>query len=156
HAHRGHVDRAARCLDAADRGLAGSKTTEANTAAAARALLVRAATDAPTPAAMRRAAERALRQLSSDDTWWPYRLLLQGCPSLLLHETDRADDLFRRAVHCAERVGATETKALALAQRAVLADARGEHSAADAHLNRIRASDDHLTGFASYALALAA
>ena len=92
----------------------------------------------------------------ADDPWRPYGLLLKGLASLLLDETERADELFGCAAHAAEWLGSTETRALALAERALLADARADHAKADAYLDRIYATDDPLDGFASYALTLAA
>ena len=156
YAHRGHSESAARCLDAADRGLANSGPADDGSAAAARTSLVHAATDSPTPQTMQSAVEKALRQLTPDDPWWPYGLLLGGVASLLVEELERADELFGRAARAAARLGSTETQALAIAERALLAEARGEPATADAHLRRIPAVGDHLDGFASYALALAA
>jgi LuxR family transcriptional regulator, maltose regulon positive regulatory protein len=156
YAHRGQSERAARCLDAADRGLAGSGPADAASASGARTSLVRAATDSPSPRSMLGVVEKALRQLTPDDPWWPYGLLLQGVASLLLDEAERADDLFGRAAHAAARLGSTETLALALAERALLAERLGEPATADVHLRRIPSAGDRLEGFASYALGLAA
>lgn len=156
HAHRGHGDQTARCLDAADRGLADPRRADDEPAVRAHTALVHAATDAVSPAAMSNAVEAALRHLAADDPWRPYALLLGGVASMLLGDPEGADDSFGRAAHAAERLGSTETRALALTERALLADARSDHARTDAYLSQILAADGRLDGFASHALTLAA
>jgi LuxR family maltose regulon positive regulatory protein len=155
HAHHGRAREAARCLGAADRGLAAATRSRAQTAISSRARLVHAATAAKRPRQMLSGAEAALRELPTADHWRPYGLFLQGVANVLLGDEQRADVDLRRAVDAAERVGATETLALALTERALLADARGDHVAAEACLTAARSAGDRLERLPSYALTLA-
>jgi LuxR family maltose regulon positive regulatory protein len=95
-------------------------------------------------------AERALDELPRDDRWYPYGLLLQGTAAGLAGEIDRAGAILSHAARAAERTGATETRVLALAERALLADERGSLAAA-----REAAAAGGLEAYPSFGLTLA-
>jgi LuxR family maltose regulon positive regulatory protein len=124
HLHHGRLADAEACLAAAGRRGGAHK------------LLVQAAMCASGPEDMLADTEKALEQLSADDRWRPYGLLLQATAYALLGELERGDAILSRAVHAAGRLDANETLMLALAQRSLLASGRGEHAEADAHLLR--------------------
>jgi LuxR family transcriptional regulator, maltose regulon positive regulatory protein len=156
HAHNGRAADAARCLDAAVRGLEQATPADETEPIRAKITLMRAATAAETPDAMRAAATSALGGIRADDPWRPYGLLLQGVADVLLGNDQSADDLLEQAARVAGRLGTVEVQTLALAERALLAEAGGEHAAADALLEQISAGAMPLEGFASHALTLAA
>ena len=125
HAQRGQASEADRCLAAAidgaeDRGLAAAGALSAHVD------LVRAAMCAEGVETMLAVAESALGSLTADDCWRAYGLLLQGSAYALLGEFERADAILGRAVHASRRLGSTETCALALTERALVAAADGE------------------------------
>jgi LuxR family transcriptional regulator, maltose regulon positive regulatory protein len=157
HAHHGHARETARCLDAADRGLAADTSGPSGELGAlrSRARLVHAATGTKRPRAMANAAGAALEQLPGDDPWRPYGLLLSGVAHLLLGDDESADRNLAEAAETAERLGAAETRTLALTERGLLADARDDHAAADALLDGARAAGGG-PAHPSYALTLAA
>jgi LuxR family transcriptional regulator, maltose regulon positive regulatory protein len=162
HAHHGRAPEATRCLDAADRPFARTKSrrrrrpTVEESTLRARIGLVHVATEAKRPAAMLAGAESALEQLPASDPWRPYGLLLQGVANALLGEGTRADAILARATEAAERLRATETWMLALAERALLAEARGDYAGAEAFLAAARTASDDPDTFPSQALMLAA
>jgi LuxR family maltose regulon positive regulatory protein len=157
HAHHGHARATARCLDAADRGIVAGTARPSGEGAAlrSRARLVHAATGTRRPQAMADAAGEALEQLPTDDCWRPYGLLLSGVAHLLLGDEEHADRILAEAAETAGWLDATETRTLALTERALLAGARGDHAAADAFLDGARASGDG-PAHPSFALTLAA
>ena len=156
HAHRGRALQAAHCLAAADRALSARPHIPDPEPITARIALVHAATGAAKPAGMLAATEAALEHLPADDPWRPWALLLQGVARMLLEDTGAADHAFDLAAHSAEQLDATETWTIALTERALLADARGDHAAADTLLARIGESGERVERFGSYALSLAA
>ena len=156
HAHHGRGPDAARCLRAASRGLARlpSNTTD-RTTIQARATLVQAAVAATRPRTMLADAQAALEQLAPTDRWRAYGLLLEGVAYTLLGEETRADGVLDQAAEAAERLGANETLSLALAERSLLADARGDYTGAEAFLAGVQRFDNRLERLPSYALTLA-
>jgi LuxR family maltose regulon positive regulatory protein len=103
------------------------------------------------------AAEGILDELPQDDRWRAFALFLQGTARALLGEAERGDAILSRSVHAAERIGSSETRALALAERSILAGVRGEREEADALLCRALETIDGngLHGYPSSALTLA-
>ncbi len=75
--------------------------------------------------------ESALAVLPTDDRWRPYGLLLQGSAYALLGDAERGDAILSRSARAAERLGSTETRAVSLTERSLLANARGERDEAD-------------------------
>jgi LuxR family maltose regulon positive regulatory protein len=160
HAHHGRAPEATRCLDAAERPFARAKqkgrpSVEESTLRA-RISLVHVATEAKRPSAMLAEAESALEKLPESDPWRPYGLLLQGVANALLGHRARADAILVRATEAADRLRATETWMLALAERALLAEERGVHADAEALLDTAGSADEDLGAFPSHALMLAA
>jgi LuxR family transcriptional regulator, maltose regulon positive regulatory protein len=133
HLHRGRLPEAQRCAAAASRSLSSAPR---KAVVAARLALVRAAMCADGVDEMLADAERGLERIPADDHWRPYGLLLQGTACRLADESERADAILGRAVHAAERLGAHESLALALVERAACATERGDHDAAAAQLAR--------------------
>jgi LuxR family transcriptional regulator, maltose regulon positive regulatory protein len=158
HAQHGQSAEAARFLDAAVRGARISARARRNPRVAARADLVRAAICSDGVESMLVDAEHALDHLPADDGWRPYGLLLQGTAHALLGENERADPILSRAVHAAQRLGATETRSLALTQRALLAAEEGDRVRAGQLLDGAVEAVRHgrLENYATSALTLAA
>jgi LuxR family maltose regulon positive regulatory protein len=126
HAQRGEAAEAERCLAAAVDGASGAGPAPPGAQVPAHIELVRAAMCAEGVEAMLAAAESALSRLEPDDCWRAYGLLLQGTGYALLGERERADAILGRAVNAARRLGSTETHALALTERALVAAEDGE------------------------------
>jgi LuxR family transcriptional regulator, maltose regulon positive regulatory protein len=158
HAQRGEADKARRCLEAATRGVRARAPGRPDPAISARIELVRAAMCRDGVESMLADAEHALDRLEADDCWRPYGLLLQGIAYALLDEAERADLILARAVNASKRLGSTETEALGLTQRALLAMDGGDRVCAaqllDAAREAIRSSG--LESYPTSALALAA
>jgi LuxR family maltose regulon positive regulatory protein len=157
HGQRGHVSEAERFLAAAIEG-AAARGSAPGAPLSAHIDLVRAATCADGVEAMLSAAESALGHVPADDCWRAYGLLLQGSAYALLGERERADAILGRAVHAARRFGSTETSALALTERALVAAAEGERVRAGQLLDLAR-DEIALGGLEAYptsALTLAA
>lgn len=156
HAHHGREREAARCLGAAHRGLARvTPNTSDRTTIQARATLVRAAVAARRPRTMLIGAQSALEKLPPTDRWRAYGLLIEGVAYSLLGEETTADSVLEQAAEAAKRVGANETLALALTERSLLADARGDQAGAEAFLAGAQRLDDKLERLPSYGLTLA-
>jgi LuxR family maltose regulon positive regulatory protein len=77
------------------------------------------------------AARTVVDTLAADDPWRPYALLLHGCSHALLGEEELGDAVLAHAVSAAERLGSSETRVVALTQRARIAAAAGDHRSAD-------------------------
>jgi LuxR family transcriptional regulator, maltose regulon positive regulatory protein len=88
---------------------------------------------------MRADAELALRGLGASSAWRPTALLLHGVAQLLLDEDDRADESLADAAEEAESSGATDILVVALAERSLLAMARGDDAEGEALAARARA-----------------
>lgn len=129
HAHHGRLDDAERCLAAAEKGSGGARGTRVR----ARAALVRAALAEGGAEAMLENAGLGLAALTREDPWHAYGLLLRGTAKALLGRNGSAEAVLARAAHAAQRLNATETQILALAQRALLANERGAHATADTY-----------------------
>jgi LuxR family maltose regulon positive regulatory protein len=81
--------------------------------------------------AMRADAAAALCELPPESAWRPTALLLEGAADALLGNADRADRTLATAVEEGASSAAAETCVAALAERALIASARGDHSAVD-------------------------
>ena len=134
HAHQGRLEPALRSLAAAEQGARRRQPVTVARPARARIHLVRAALCADGADQMLADAERGLAGLGREDPWYAYGLLLQGTAQALIGEPGPADAILSRAAHAAERTAATETRILALSERALLAEARGAPADAAAHL----------------------
>jgi LuxR family maltose regulon positive regulatory protein len=83
-------------------------------------------------------AETALHGLGTGSRWRPTAQLLRGVALALLGEADRADESFAEAGEAADSSGARTIAAVAFAERALLADARGDEPEADGFAERAR------------------
>ena len=102
--------------------------------------------------------EQALAGLPPSSQWRPTALLLLGCTLVLRGQDALADAILAAAEESAERLGATDTRIIAISERALLASARGEHATAELHSQRARALAEaaRLDGYTTSALELAA
>jgi LuxR family maltose regulon positive regulatory protein len=78
------------------------------------------------PEAMRRDAAVAGDDLAPGSRWRPGARMLEGIGWLLDGDVDRADPILARAAHGAEDIGASPAVAASLAERSVVAMARGD------------------------------
>jgi LuxR family maltose regulon positive regulatory protein len=75
-------------------------------------------------------AELAVRELPAGSYWRPAALLLRGAAHRLAGDLDRADANLATAVDAATGIEASDVQALALAERSLIAGARGDHTSA--------------------------
>jgi LuxR family transcriptional regulator, maltose regulon positive regulatory protein len=136
HAHQGRLEPALRSLAAAEKGARRRQPVTVTRPARARIHLVRAALCAGGADQMLSDAKSGVAGLGREDPWYAYGLLLQGIAQALIGEPGQADAILGRAAHAAERTAATETRILALSERALLAEARGAPADATAQLAR--------------------
>jgi LuxR family maltose regulon positive regulatory protein len=85
---------------------------------------------------LRSGAEQAAAALPADSVWQTMASTLLGTALLLEGENEHADATLARAVERSEVVGAPAFASLGLAERALLALARGEQAAAGAQVDR--------------------
>jgi LuxR family transcriptional regulator, maltose regulon positive regulatory protein len=156
HAVRGRAEEADRWLHAAERGVASRRKGVA--AVRPWIAVMRAAMCAEGPAKMQADADSAVAKLGRDDPWRPAALLVQGAAAQLLGDTDRADPILEEAVERSARIGSTETHAIAVAERSLIAAERDDVHAADALAEEARhvVEDGELGSYPTSALALAA
>ena len=76
-------------------------------------------------------AEAAVAGLPKRSYWRPSALVAQGTALFLLDRDEEADAVLSSAADCAAELGSTETRVVALAERALLAGKRGEHERAE-------------------------
>jgi LuxR family maltose regulon positive regulatory protein len=150
HALGGRAKQAEAWLAAAERGAAREK---AGTVKACIEIL-RAAMCADGPERMLSRSKSALAELAPEHPWHPWALVVNGTAHLLLGDRDQAERAFTGA---AATPAQTESHALALSQRSLLAagrdDALAENLALEAH--RL-IEDGQLDGYATSALDFAA
>jgi LuxR family maltose regulon positive regulatory protein len=153
HALRGRPDEAERWLAAAERGVArgaGSVSTRACIS------VMRAIMCANGPERMLSDAQSALSDLAVDHPWHPWALLVHGAAHVLLGEDEPAGAILTEAADASERLGRTESHALALCERSLLApgndDAKSEALALQA---RYLIEDAELDAYATSALEIA-
>jgi LuxR family transcriptional regulator, maltose regulon positive regulatory protein len=133
HALRGRSEAAEKWLDAATRGtfrgtLPDGTKTIAPWVSTARAWLCRKGAKQ-----MLADAEMAAAGLADGSSWRAPALLAQGSALMLLGDSDRADAILAEAAEAARAAGdLTESHVMALGQRALIAEERGEHEQADA------------------------
>ena len=155
-AARGRADEADRWLHAAERGVASRRRGVA--AVRPRIAVMRAALCTDGPAQMRADAGAAVSKLTTDDPWRPAALLVRGAADMLLGDTDNADLALVEAVQRAATTGSTETRAIALGERSMLAAAREDVRTADALAEEAQrvVEEGELADYPTSALALAA
>ena len=155
-AARGHAEEADRWLHAAERGVASRRRGVA--AVRPRIAVMRAALCADGATQMQADAEAAVARLASDDPWRPVALLVRGAAAMLLGAFERADAVLAEAVERATTIGSTETRAIALGERSMLAAAREDVRTADALAEEAQCvvEEGALADYPTSALALAA
>jgi LuxR family maltose regulon positive regulatory protein len=100
-------------------------------------------------------AESALADLSEEHAWHPWALLVQGAAHVLLGN-GQADGILVAAAQASERLGRTESRALALCERSLLAAGRDDLEAeALARQARHLIDDAELDAYATSALEIA-
>ncbi|HET7855905.1 MAG TPA: AAA family ATPase [Gaiellaceae bacterium] len=122
YALRGRTAQAEQWLDAAERALSPKEPCTA---------VLRAAMCRDGIESMLRDAEAALAELPASSRWRPTALLLQGCAYVLLGEQERGDASLAVAAEAAGSADATDTHALAVSQRSLLAATRGDAAVAE-------------------------
>jgi LuxR family maltose regulon positive regulatory protein len=130
HALLGRPDDAERWLRAAERAAVPGKKGVVSTRLWIAA--VRSAMCADGPEQMRRDATTALAKLPKDDRWRPSALLSQGAAAMLLGEHEQAESIMAETADESTRLGCAEMRAVATAERSLLAAARDDPHAADA------------------------
>jgi LuxR family maltose regulon positive regulatory protein len=158
HALRGRQAAAERWLAAAERGNALEPVLDEDTSVAPAISLLRAALCRDGVERMCADIESALVGLPPSSQWRPTALLLLGCTLVLRGQDVLADAILAAAEESAERLGATDTRIIAISERSLLASARDEHAAAEMHALRARALAEasRLDGYTTSALELAA
>jgi LuxR family maltose regulon positive regulatory protein len=157
HAVRGRPEAAEGWLEAAERGTFEGNLPDGTETIAPWLSLLRAALAANGAEAMLSDAEEAERGLAPQSQWRPAALLLRGVARLLL-DGAAADATLAEAAEAARRVGATDTRIVALSERSLLAGAQGRHEDALALALEVRTLVDgeRLADYATSALQLAA
>jgi LuxR family maltose regulon positive regulatory protein len=119
---------------------------------------MRAALCTDGPAQMQAHAGAAVSKLAADDPWRPAALLVRGAADMLLGDRDSADAALAEAVERAATSGSTETRAIALGERSMLAAAREDVRTADALAEEAQRviEEGELADYPTSALALAA
>jgi LuxR family maltose regulon positive regulatory protein len=155
-AARGRAEEADRWLHAAERGVASRRRGVA--AVRPRIAVMRAALCTDGPAQMQADAGAAVSKLAADDPWRPAALLVGGAADVLLGHTESADEALMEAVQRATTTGSTETRAIALGERSLLAAAREDVRTADALAEEAQrvVEEGELADYPTSALALAA
>ena len=155
-AARGRADEADRWLHAAERGVASRRRGVA--AVRPRIAVMRAALCTDGPAQMQAHASDAVSKLAADDPWRPAALLVRGTADVLLGDRDSADAVLAEAVERAAMSGSTETRAIALGERSMLAAAREDVRTADALAEEAQRviEEGELADYPTSSLALAA
>ena len=152
----GRTDEAERWLAAAERGLESSAS--ASETVGPWLDMLRAALCRDGVEQMLVDADCALARLPERSEWRPGALLVRGAAHALTGDRDRADRDLAAAAVAAERLGLTETRLLAFAERSLLAGDRGDHDAAEALTIGAEGLDEGVSdvGFATAAVHLAA
>jgi LuxR family maltose regulon positive regulatory protein len=155
HAFRGRTEQAEGWLAAAERGL--PKNGKGATTRACIDVL-RGAMCHDGPDGMLASTESALRRLSPGHPWHPWALVVNGTAHLLLGDDERADAVLASAAEASDRAGSTESRALALSERALIASSVHHEDASEALALEARRliEDGELDGYATSALDLAA
>ena len=152
HALRGRPDQAERWLEAAERGVANDENDVSTRACIS---VLHAIMCAEGPERMLSDAESALADLSEEHAWHPWALLVQGAAHVLLGN-GQADGILVAAAQASERLGRTESRALALCERSLLAAGRDDLQAeALARQARDLIDDAELDAYATSALEIA-
>jgi len=153
HALRGRPDEAERWLAAAERGV---ERDEDDLSTRACISVLRAIMCAHGPKRMLSDAQSALADLSPEHSWYPWALLVHGAAHVLLGDDEPAVAILTEAAHASERLGRTESHALALCERSLLAAGTDDPKAEALVLQaRYLIEDSELDAYATSALEIA-
>jgi LuxR family transcriptional regulator, maltose regulon positive regulatory protein len=154
HAFSGRAEQAEVWLAAAERGLPKNGKGAA-TRACIEVLLGAMCPDGPD--CMLASTESALRRLPPDHPWHPWALVVNGTAHLLLGDDERADAVLASAAETSTRAGGTESRALAISERALIASSERHDEAAEELALEARGliEDGELDGYPASALDLA-
>jgi LuxR family maltose regulon positive regulatory protein len=132
HALRGRAEDAERSLAAAEQGRLDGRQPDGSTSARPWVSLLRAALCTNGPDRMADDVRDALRELPATSPWRPLALVLDGVAALLRAEVEAAEAAFAAADDAGALTGAAFPRALAHAERALLALAADDAGAAEA------------------------
>ena len=121
HALRGRAEDAERCLAAAEQGRLDGTQPDGSASVRPWVSLLRAALCADGPDRMAEDVAGALRELPAASPWRPLALVLEGIAALLRADPEAANAAFAAADEAAALSGAIFPRALAHAERALLA-----------------------------------
>jgi LuxR family maltose regulon positive regulatory protein len=158
HALQGQAADAERWLDIAMRGADNGALPDGSTSARPWIALLRAAMCEDGVEQMLNDAEGALAELPPGSRWRPTALLLQGVAYVLLGDDERGDAILAQAAEAAESFGSTDTLAVAISERSLIAAARDDPTAAEKLSVRARelVDEGQLDGYVTSSLELAA
>jgi LuxR family maltose regulon positive regulatory protein len=158
HALRGRPAAAERWLRAAEAGKSKRALPDGSTSVRPWLALIRAAMCRSGAEQMVADAEVAVRELPVESQWRPIALLVRGVALLLLGDDAGADRYMAEAVDAAESVGAMDSQVVALTERSLLAELRGDLADAKAFGLEARALIDAcgLDDYPTIAIELAA
>jgi LuxR family transcriptional regulator, maltose regulon positive regulatory protein len=131
HAVRGNAEEAHQWLRAAEGARPDAEMPDGSLSARPWTAVVRAAMCSDGAEQMLADAESALADLPTDSRWYPIALLLRGAALTLLSEVEEADVVLADSARAAGWIGAVDIQITAIGQRAMLAAAGGDHSAAE-------------------------
>jgi LuxR family maltose regulon positive regulatory protein len=157
HALCGRAADAERWLDAAERGTFTGTLPDGCTSLRPWIAVLRAALCRDGVYQMVADAETGLAGLPAHSLLRPAALLLLGAANVLLGEDDRGDAFLRVAAEEAERLGARDTRMVAISERSLIASARDDPVAAQALALEAQELIDHAhsDAYVTSALALA-
>jgi LuxR family maltose regulon positive regulatory protein len=158
HLLRGRLDEAERWLAAAERSKVRGPLPDGSRSMLPWISVLRAAMCTEGPEQMRADAVRALINLPATSPWRPSALLMQGIAEVLLGEDGQGEAILGEAAEAAEGIGSTEIRIIAISERSLLAEARGEHKTADSLALQAHAlvEERQLEGYPTRAIELAA
>ena len=131
HTLQGQAADAERLLDVATLGVDNVPPPDGSTSARPWIALLRSAMCGDGVEQMLRDAESGMDELPADSPWRPEALLMQGVAHLLLGNEERGELLLEEAAEGAGRVGATDTRVVAISERSLLAAARDDPATAE-------------------------
>jgi len=157
HALRGRREEAEEWLAVAQHGTFKGRLPDGSRSLETWIALLRAAMCCDGVSKMLADAERALADLPSKSLLRPSAMMVQGAAYILLGQDERGDVILSQAASEAERLGATDTRVVALSERSLIASARGDTSAAEALATEASKLIDssHLGDYVTGAMALA-
>jgi LuxR family maltose regulon positive regulatory protein len=158
HALRGRMTEAERWLEAAENATVDGSLPDGRASLGPWIAVLRAAMCRDGVEQMLADAETARGELPAESLARPFALLVLGAAYMMLGQTARADGIFAEAAEQSRRLGAADTRVVAISERSLIAFERGDMTgaqglAAEAHELVARSN---LEGYATSALALAA